>query len=442
MRRLIDVKKAIKDFFKGGKEEALDNLVRSYYLLPENEKIDFFAMISEYGLSYNDFCEMAASFSDSKDSAFHFQEKLRIIKKRLVSPRERFFKSFINVRGGLKFLLDLRGDLLRLARRVEKFDWHEVDQDIVSLLDMWFIEGFLYLSEIGLDTPYSQISFIKEHDMVHPMTTMEDMVRRMGKDRLCYALYHILLPDEPVIFIEVALTDGIVGSIREIMETFRPSKRKDTAVFYSINNTQQGLSGLGLGKVLIARVVEEIRRMYPHIKNFSTLSPIPILWKSYMEPLLKREGANFKMRPEVIEKYFSKEGKGAILSKYMAQGGRESDFLKVLHEILLDTKWVEDKVYMKYLEKPLQRIVYFYLNEERDERGKPFDSVARFHLENGATLSLEHVRFRGNTYEYGVRSSLSFMVNYIYQLSWLEHIKEAIPSLRSKIKYVFPSKRL
>lgn len=442
MRRLIDVKKAIKDFLKGEKEGALDTVVRNYYLLPENEKVDFFAMISEYGLSYNDFCEMAAFFSDREDSAFHFQGRLRAVKKRLVSPRERFFKSFINIRGGLKFLLDLRGDLLRLARSVEKFDWHEVDQDIVSLLDMWFLEGFLYLSEIGLDTPYSQISFIKEHDMVHPMTTMEDMVRRMGKDRLCYALYHILLPDEPVIFIEVALTDGIVGSIREIMEAFRPTKRIDTAMFYSINNTQQGLSGLGLGKVLIARVVEEIRRMYPHIKNFSTLSPIPILWKSYMEPLLKREGGNFKMRPEVIEKYFSKEGKGAILSKYMAQGGRESDFLRVLHEILLDTKWVDDKVYMKYLEKPLQRIVYFYLTEERDERGKPLDSVASFHLENGATLSLEHVRFRGNTYEYGVRSSLSFMVNYIYQLSWLEHIKEAIPSLRSKIKYVFPSKRL
>ena len=442
MRRLIDVKKAIKDFFKGGKEGALDTVVRNYYLLPENEKVDFFAMISGYGLSYNDFCEMAASFPDSEDSAFHFQERLRAIKKRLVSPRERFFKSFINIRGGLKFLLDLRGDLSRLARSVEKFDWHEVDQDIVSLLDMWFLEGFLYLSEIGLDTPYSQISFIKEHDMVHPMTTMEDMVRRMGKDRLCYALYHILLPDEPVIFIEVALTDGIVGSIREIMEAFRPTKRTDTAVFYSINNTQQGLTGLGLGKVLIARVVEEIRRMYPHIKNFSTLSPIPILWNSYMEPLLKREGGNFKMRPEVIEKYFSKEAKGAILSKYMAQGGRESDFLRVLHEILLDTKWVDDKVYMKYLEKPLQRIVYFYLTEERDERGKPLDSVASFHLENGATLSLEHVRFMGNTYEYGVRSSLSFMVNYIYQLNWLEHIKEAIPSLRSKIKYVFPSKRV
>ncbi len=416
--------------------------MRNYYLLTENEKVDFFAMISEYGLSYNDFREMAASFSDSEDPASHFQEKLRAMKNRLVSPRERFFKSFINIRGGLKFLLDLRGDLLRLARSMGKFDWHEVDQDIVSLLDIWFLEGFLYLSEIGLDTPYSQISFIKEHDMVHPMTTMEDMVKRMGKDRLCYALYHILLPNEPMIFIEVALTDGIVGDIREVMEAFKPAKRSDTAMFYSINNTQQGLSGLGLGKVLIARVVEEIRRKYPHIKNFSTLSVIPGLWKDYMEPLLKREGGHFKMRPEVVEKSFSKEEKGAILSQYTAQGGRESDFLRMLHEILLDPKWLADKVYGKYLERPLQRIVYFYLTEERDERGKPLDSVANFHMENGASLSLKHVRFKGNTYEYGIRNSLSFMVNYIYRLSWLEHIKEAIPSLRSKIKYISPSKRL
>ena len=291
MRRLMDVKKAVKDFFTEEKEGTLDAVVRNYYLLPENEKVDFFGMISGYGFSYSDFCKMTASFSESEDSASHFQERLRAMRNSLVSPRERFFKSFINVRGGLKFLLDFRGDLLRLARYIEKSDWRDVDHDIVSLLDMWFLEGFLYLSEIGLDTPYSQISFIKEHDMVHPMTTMEDMVRRIGKDRLCYALYHILLPDEPVIFIEVALTDGIVGSIKEIMEAFRSTKRPDTAVFYSINNTQQGLSGLGLGKVLIARVVEEIRSEVSSHKEFLYLEPHPwAMEELYGAPLKERGG--------------------------------------------------------------------------------------------------------------------------------------------------------
>ncbi|OGP95412.1 MAG: hypothetical protein A2157_18495 [Deltaproteobacteria bacterium RBG_16_47_11] len=88
-----------------------------------------------------------------EDSASHYQERFRAMKDSLVSPRERFFKSFINITDGLKFLVDLRGDLLRLARNMEKFDWRDIDQDIISLLDMWFLEGFLHLSEIGLNTP-------------------------------------------------------------------------------------------------------------------------------------------------------------------------------------------------------------------------------------------------------------------------------------------------
>jgi len=437
---LKDTKRAVKEFLKDGREETLEAVVKNYYLLTEEDKLDLFAMISEYGFSYRDFKKIVNSLMEVKGT--QWQQTLRAIRDELISPRERFFKSFINIRGGLKFLLDLRGDLLRLGRRRKDFDWREIDQDIVSLLDMWFLEGFLYLSEIGLDTPYRQISFIKEHDMVHPMTSVEDMVKRLGKDRLCYALYHILLPHEPVIFIEVALTEGIVGSIKEIMEEAGPTGRPDTAIFYSINNTQQGLSGLGLGRLLIARVVEEIRAKYSHIRNFCTLSPIPGLWKRYLEPILKEEVTSFKMNPKMVEGYFPTEGKDAIISHYRQQGGKEGDFSKVLYEILSDTKWIEDKTYVEHLGGPLKRIVYFYLAEEKDDRGKPLDPVANFHLENGASLSLEHVRFMGNPYEYGVQNSLSFMVNYVYHLHWLDQIKETLPSLWGKIRSVFPSKRL
>lgn len=439
---LKDAKKAVQEFFEDGSEEILEALVRNYYLLGDGEKLNLFALISNYGFSYDDFQKITNSLLEGEGSVLQWQERLRAMRDRFISPRERFFKSFVNITGGLKFLLDLRGDLLRLSRRKEWLDLREIDQDIVSLLDMWFIEGFLYLSEIGLDTPYRQISFIKEHEMVHPMTSVEDMVGRLGKDRLCYALYHILLPDEPVIFIEVALTDGLVGSIKEVMEGSRSTETSDTAIFYSINNTQQGLSGLGLGRLLVARVVQEIRDKYHHIKNFSTLSPIPGLWTRYMEPLLKGERTSFKMKPEMIQGYFPTEGKEAIVSHYSSQGGQERDFSMVLREILSNPKWIEDKVYVEHLGDPLKRIVYFYLTEEKDDKGKPLDPVANFHLENGASLSLEYVRFMGNTYEYGVQGSLSFMVNYIYHLHWQEHIKETLPSLWNKIKSVFPSKRI
>ena len=440
-RNLLNSKKAVKEFFKHGKEANLGTLVRDYYSLAEDEKRELLAMISQYSFSYDDFCTMVNLLSKGEGPASHWQEKLRTLRPSLISSRERFFKSFVNIRGGLKFLLDLRGDLLRLGTRMEGIDWRETDQDIVFLLDMWFLEGFLSLSEIGLDTPYHQISFIKEHDMVHPMTSVEEMGKRLGKDRLCYGLYHVLLPHEPIIFIEVALADKIIGSIREIMEVTKPIERPDTAIFYSINNTQQGLSGLGLGKILIARVVEEIRGKYPQIKNFSTLSPIPGLWKKYMEPLLKGESV-FEMKSEMIERYFLEKSKETLLSHYGAGGGREKDFLKVLHEILADTKWIGDKIYIKHLGDPLKKIIYFYLTKEKNDKGEPLDPVANFHIENGASLSLNHLRFMANTYEYGVRDSLSFMVNYIYHIHWLEHVKETFPSLMGKIKSVFPSKKV
>jgi malonyl-CoA decarboxylase len=427
----------LKEFFEKGEEGGLEALVKNYSNLEEEEKLEFFSILLQYNLKYEDFRKMVAPFFGKEDFPPNSSAKMRIVRDKLASPREKFFKSFVNIRGGLKFLLDFRGDLLKLGRREDKLNWQEIDQDIVSLLDMWFLEGFLYLCEVGLDTPYRQIEYIKEHDMVHPMSRIEDMIRRLGKDRLCYALYHLLLPHEPVVFIELALTDGIESSIKEIMEPRGIPKKPNTAIFYSINSTQEGLSGLGLGRLLIAKVIEEIRIKHPYIKNFCTLSPIPSLWKTYLHPLLNGEGKNFKMKPEMIKGLFSKKSKNAIFSVYKTQGGKETEFLKVLFEILSDARWIENKAYMNQMEKPLKRIVYFYLTEEKDDKGKPLDPVANFHLENGATFSIDNVRFMGNTYEYGVQDYLSFMVNYIYHLRSLEHVKIAFPFLWTRIKSVF-----
>ena len=197
--------------------------------------------------------------------------------------------------GGLRFLLDFRSDLLT-ARRQVSGDFEALDRDLEQLFDSWFQEGFLFLNEITLDSPYRQIELIKNGDMVHPMTTLEEMGRRLGRDRRCFALYHRVMPDRPVVFIEVALTRGLVHSIHDIIsgKGDAESGRRDTAVFYSINNTQNGLAGLGLGKVLIFQVVEFLKRESPEIKNFCTLRPFARVlagvicgpcWKGAARPL-------------------------------------------------------------------------------------------------------------------------------------------------------------
>ena len=395
----------VRGYFQKGKELDHKKFMESYRGLSDQEKLEVLKELSSYNVVLDGI--------DTKDPYE--------LRKKLVGERERFFKSFIRARGGLKFLLDLRADIRRFGRRAE-FDFSGMDKELVFLFDAWFDEGFLYIKPVTLDTPYRQIAFLKDHDMVHPMTSIEDMAKRLGKDRLCFAMYHVLMPHEPVIFIEVALTRGIKGKIKDIIEG-RDEGKPDTAMFYSINNTQQGLAGLGLGKLLIARVMEEIKREYPHIKNFSTLSPIPSLWPRYLKPLLKDRVKDFKLKPEDIEGFFGEDEK-----EFLTEGGKKG-LLDALYQILQRPDWFNDEELCKVLEEPLKKIVHFYITQEKDERGRPLDPVASFHLGNGAKTDLEYIRFLGNTYPYGVKDSLTFMVNYVYEISWMEQVKRSIPGM-------------
>ncbi len=395
----------VRDFFQKGKDIDHGRFMESYRELDKQGKLEVLKELSRYNVVLEGI--------DTRDPYE--------LRKRLVGKRERFFKGFIKVRGGLKFLLDLRADIRRFGKKRE-FDFSGMDKELVFLFDAWFDEGFLYIKPVTLDTPYRQIAFLKDHDMVHPMTSIEEMAKRLGKDRLCFAMYHVLMPHEPVIFIEVALTKGIKGRIRDIFEGEDEGK-PDTAMFYSINNTQQGLAGLGLGKLLIARVMEEIKREYPHIKNFSTLSPIPSLWPRYLKPLLKDRVREFKLKPEDIEGFFGEKER-----EFLTEGGR-IELLDALYRTFQRSDWFNDKELCRALEDPLRRIVYFYITQERDEKGRPLDPVASFHLGNGAKTDLEYIRFLGNTYPYGVKDSLTFMVNYIYELSWMEQVKKSIPGM-------------
>ena len=137
--------------------------------------------------------------------------------KNRVSPEFRFSGNFLNISGGLKFLLDLRADVIS-AQRQSLLNLDPLDQDIAQLFNLWFQGGFLFLQEITLDSPYRQIRYLKDHDLVHPMASLEEMGNRLGTDRRCFALYHRLMPEEPITFIEVALTRGMATSIHEIIE--------------------------------------------------------------------------------------------------------------------------------------------------------------------------------------------------------------------------------
>ena len=352
------------------------------------------------------------------------------LRRKIGSPRLKAFGAFMNLSGGLKFLLDFRADVLG-AQRQAGTDLAPLDEDIAHLFDSWFQQGFLFLQEITQDSPYRQIRFLMEHDLVHPMTSLEEMGTRLGEDRRCFSLFHRAMPEEPVVFIEVALTRGLARSIHDILgspgEGAPRLSRPDTAIFYSINNTQQGLAGLGLGKVLILQVVDALKRGSPDIKTFATLSPIPGFREKYLQRILEGGETRFALNREKLEAFFPPKVREQFLKK--AADGAAQGFNKTLAAVLSQPGWLEDPEYFQLLKKPLTDITYFYLARERDPQGKPLNPVANFHIGNGATISPRNVHFAANRMKRGVEESCGMMVNYLYSSTWLQQIGRTMHAL-------------
>jgi hypothetical protein len=265
------------------------------------------------------------------------------------------------------------------------------------------------------------------------MVGLEEMGQRLGEDRMCFALYHVAMPHEPVVFIEVALSRGLLRSIHDVIHDRegerQPLKAPDTAIFYSINNTQNGLAGLGLGKVLIARVTEALRERHPSLTTYSTLSPIPGFWSRYLRPILEGRDDRFKIKCADVMQKISAKAQQAIMMRYRDLGGEDADFAAVLLAILSRPAWIEDSVFPGQLRKPLVDLAYTYIAEEKDTRGRPLNPVAGFHLGNGARVAKSNVNFAANTSQRGLEESCGLMVNYIYSKKALLPIGRAVRSL-------------
>ena len=263
------------------------------------------------------------------ESSVGWSRLLTGLRRKMESPRMRAFRRFLNISGGFHFLLDLRADVL-LAQRQTTLELDPLDEELSHLFNSWFQYGFLFIQEITRESSFQQIRFLKDHDMVHPMASLEEMGNRLGEDRRCFALYHRAMPEEPVVFIEAALTRGIARSIHEVIrDESSPERSKrtpDTAIFYSINNTQNGLAGLGLGKVLIFQVVAAIKKDHSAIRTFSSLSPIPGFWSRYLEPILQGK-SSFALNKARLEQFFSDKTSRSLLDYHAKTTGHQAEDL-------------------------------------------------------------------------------------------------------------------
>lgn len=347
------------------------------------------------------------------------------------SPRRRALENLIDAPGGLELILGLRAGVLE-AQRGGAAGLEHLDEDIADLLDVWCAHGLLALEEIDRSSSFAKIRYLKESELVHPMTNLEEMAHRLGKDRVCFALSHVAMPAEPVVFVEIALSRGLIRSIHEIIdEDGRPApvRSPDTAVFYSINNTQNGLAGLGLGKILILRVMEALKAKHPTLKVFATLSPIPGLWPRYLRPILKREGRGFALSREEVCDMLSDRGREAVLARSAALGAPVDDLATALVAVLSDASWIDDAALVRHLRKPLLEVAYTHVAREKDARGKPLNPVTGFHLGNGATIAKKNINFAANTSKRGLLDSCGIMANYVYSASASESIGRTVRSL-------------
>jgi malonyl-CoA decarboxylase len=321
------------------------------------------------------------------------------LRRALASPRARLLQRFAIDPDGMRFLVDLRAELLPHLKGDRRL--LPLDAELEHLFSTWFDMAFLDLRRISWDSPASLIEKLIQYEAVHDIKSWADVKNRLDSDRRCYGFFHPRLPNTPLIFVEVALVDriseGIVPLLDEAAALVRPDKAT-TAIFYSISNTQAGLKGVSFGDSLIKRVVETLQDELPRLKVFATLSPIPGF-----------RGWLAKKADDLVARLDDKRAAelGRAVGSLPPTGER---FLAAADEaVALDARSPVRQLMLQAAAEYLGRAT---------ADGKPVDPVARFHLGNGARV--ERLNWGGDPSPKGLRQSYGLMVNYLYDLKRLD----------------------
>ena len=312
------------------------------------------------------------------------------LRSALEPPRMKLLTQFNELPQGIKFLVDMREQLLRL--RKEHLNLVPLEADLKRLLSAWFDVGLLQMEEINWRSSAELLEKLIAYEAVHAIKDWNDLKNRLDSDRRCFAFFHPNMPDEPLIFVEVALVKGMASNVQELLDETAPLEDislADTAIFYSISNAQAGLAGISFGNFLIKRVVKQLQQEFTQLTAFATLSPIP----------------DFCRWLDTIDV----EKESALLDEGLALRSPEH----------------------------MQKMAIHYLGKEKQKRNPNHarDPVAHFHLSNGAQI--ERLNWMADTSDKGIKQSNGMMVNYLYQLP---HIESRIQDYSTKGKVALSAK--
>lgn len=354
-----------------------ERILAAYEALSEAERIDFFHILFEdYDIDIEQ-VKAAVDKYEAKPNAYNLVRLTTVSEPR----RQELFRRINLSTNGTRRLVKMREHLLTAMR--DRPEFKRIDTDFHHLFNAWFNRGFLVMEPLDWTTPAHILEKIIAYEAVHEIESWSELRRRLEPaDRYCYGFFHPSMGDDPLVFVEVALTDHIPSSIGEILlredDTELP-QNASCAIFYSISNCHRGLAGVSFGNFLIKQVATSMKQRFPQLKTFSTISPAPGFhkWLVGAAPL------------------------DAELAEIASEFGADADEATCAK---------------------LEKVAAQYFLQEKDERGKPLDPVARFHLKNGAIL--ERINVLGNPSAKGMKDSLGIMVNYVYDLSKVEHNHE------------------
>ncbi len=333
------------------------------------------------------------------------------LRRALEPPPVKLLRQFTTIPDGVKFLVDLRAALLNLT--VDSPALAALEADLRGLLASWFDVGFLELRRIDWSSAASLLERLVGYEAVHEIRSWRDLKNRLDSDRRCYAFFHPRMPQEPLIFVEVALVQGLASSVQGLLDEKAPlldPHAADTAIFYSISNCQRGLTGISFGNFLIKRVVDELSGEFRNLRAFATLSPVPG-FRHWLDEMLSA-------RPMEL---FSTEEDAALRTAAPADRPAAETGAAALAAILARRGWFRDAASVRAAEPVLGRLLARYLLVE-SKGHRALDPVAHFHLTNGARL--ERINMLADVSEKGVKEGATMMVNYLYDPERIEAFHE------------------
>lgn len=412
-------------------------LGRTYLALEPQGRRNFLVMLArDFDVDRNAVAEAMATFQAAHDPVARGHAE-RALRRALEPPRLRLLTQFNGLPEGVKFLVDLRAELMEMARGEPLLQ--ALEDDLKNLLRNWFDVGFLEMHRITWDSPASLLEKLIKYEAVHEIRGWQDLKDRLDSDRRCFAFFHPRMPNEPLIFVEVALVQGMSDNVHALLDPSAPvcdPKSADSAIFYSISNAQTGLAGISFGNFLIKRVVDGLTGEFPNIKTFATLSPIPG-FRRWLDAELDRDGDALLTTAEA-DKLASMLGAGGESPQEGeaaagSTGDSAAEEVPLLQRALATPAWDEDEELQKCLRGPLMRLCARYLTTAQTParksdrpggaRARALDPVAHFHLTNGARM--ERLNWLADRSVKGLRQSGGMMINYRYRLGEIDANHEA-----------------